>query len=129
MKIVQSILNRMRMRAHSRNVASEQELVLYRHLRCSENKLHDARVLHARMLESQRKAVAGYVRITQAGDDLDQQDSARQMEELQKEIASAESDVNRLEIEYQHAQMNVRTYFYLETSPGSSSEGGVMAAQ
>ena len=119
MNIVQSIRNRMR--SSSRAVADEQDLVLYRQLRSAENKLHDTRVLLGRMQEARRKALAEDVPA--------RQDSACQLEELQKEIASVENDVSRLEAEYQHAQMNVRAYFYLGTSVGPRPEAGLMAAQ
>ena len=44
-----------------------------------------------------------------------------------KKIAFLKSDIHRLETEYQQVQMNVRTYFYLETYPGRLPEGGVTA--
>lgn len=129
MKIVQCIRNRMRMRVNNRSVLDEQDLVLYRQLRDTENKLHEARGLLARMQESRRNAIAECARTTRSGDGLDQQDGARQLEEFKKKIAFVESDVNRLESEYQHAQMNVRTYFYLETSPSHLSEAEVVSGQ
>ena len=130
-----------------------QDLVLYRQLRRTESKLFEARESLGRTLALQKQAVAEHARIAQACDEpgqplsagnkgptLDsgseqqpavflQQDMSPQLEELQKKIAFLKSDIHRLETEYQQVQMNVRTYFYLETCPGRLPEGGVTAGQ
>lgn len=152
MNIVQLIRDRIGAR-ECKAASGGQDLVLYRQLRRTESKLFEARESLGRMLALQKQAVVEHARIAQACDEPEQplsagckdaaldsgselrsavsrqKDMSRQLDELQKEIAFQKSDINRLETEYQQAQMNVRTYFYLETCPGRLPEGGVTAGQ
>jgi DNA repair exonuclease SbcCD ATPase subunit len=152
MNIVQFIRERIQAR-EGKGASGVQDLVLYRQLRRTESKLFEARENLGRALALQKQAVAEHARIAQACDEpgqplsagnksptLDsgpeqrlavslQQDMSPQLEELQKKIAFLKSDINRLETEYQQVQMNVRTYFYLETCPGRLPEAGVTAGQ
>jgi len=153
MNILQFIRERMQARA-GKGTSGVQDLVLYRQLRRTESKLFEARESLGRTLALQKQAVAEHARIAQGCDEPGQplsagnkggpmlesgpeqpsavslqQDMSPQMEELQKKIAFLKSDINRLETEYQQVQMNVRTYFYLETCPGRLPEGGVTAGQ
>ena len=127
MNIVQCIRNRMCM--NKRAVHDEQDLILYRQLRCAENKLYDARALLAGLLESKRTMQAAHVSTRHNDDASAQQERDCRLEELQKKIASMESDISRLEADYQQAHMNARTYFYLETSPGPHVQGEAAAGQ
>lgn len=146
MNIVQFIRERIQTR-EGKGASGLQDLVLYRQLRRTESKLFEARESLGRTLALQKQAVAEHARIAQACDEPGQQlsagnkgptldsglaqqsavsleqDMSPQLEELQKMIAFLKSDINRLEAEYQQVQMNVRTYFYLETCPGRLPEG------
>jgi uncharacterized small protein (DUF1192 family) len=128
MNIVQCIRDRIQARA-CKGASGGQDLVLYRQLRRTESKLFEARESLGRMMALQKQALAEHARIKQACDDPRQQNMGLQPDELQKKIACMSSDINRLEAEYKQVQMNVRTYFYLETYPGHLPEGGVTAGQ
>jgi hypothetical protein len=154
MKIVQFIRDKMCTREYNRSASDAQDLVFYRQLRRAENKLHEAREGLNGMMELQESAVAEHVCLTQGCDGPEQQlaaagDNARsvdsmqepqqgesqrkdldhQLDELQKNVVFLKNDIPRLEAEYQQAQMNVRTHFYLEICPGSLMDGDVTAGQ
>lgn len=153
MNIVRFIRERIGAR-DNKGASGVQDMVLYRQLRRTESKLFEARESLDRMLAAREKIADEHARITQICDDSEQpplsagykdaavdsgteqqsavsrqQDMGSQLEELQKKIAFLKSDIHRLETEYQQVQMNVRTYFYLETSSGRVPEGGVTAGQ
>jgi hypothetical protein len=105
------------------------------------------------ILELHKKAEAEHMRIMQLRDDLEQrvaaedkdrpektthelqsvisrqQDSACQLEELQKKSVFLKREMSRLETECQSVQMNVRTYFYSEPYQGSLPEAEAAAGQ
>jgi hypothetical protein len=152
MNILQFIRDKIQAR-EDKDVSGVQDLVLYRELRRTESKLFEARESLGRTLALQKQAVAEHARLAQVCDEPGQpfsavnkgptpdcgseqhsavppqQDMSPRMEELQKKIALLKSDIHRLETEYQQVQMNVRTYFYLETCSGRLPEGGVTAGQ
>jgi len=116
MKAVQYIRSRIRTLARQKDTSAEQDLVLYRQLRQAENKIYASRDLLDSIVESHRKAVAA-------------KESAQQVQELQNKIHSLEKDIGRLETEYQCAQMNVRTYFYLQPCSDRLPEAEAAAGQ
>jgi chromosome segregation ATPase len=153
MKVVQFLRNRIQTRACNRDVRDGQDLILYRQLRCSENKVYEARDCLDSILELHKKAEAEHMRIMQFRDELEQrvaaedkdrpdksthelqsaisrqQDSACQLEELQKKIVFLKREMSRLETECQSVQMNVRTYFYSEPCQGSLPEAAAAVGQ
>jgi chromosome segregation ATPase len=136
MKAVEFIRSRIRSLAGNKDICAEQDLVLYRQLRQAEDRIYAASDSLSSILKSQAEAVAENARIAQRRVALEQQaaenrdlpadmlrelhsvidrqkDSERQLEELQDRIVFMKDDIGRLETDYQRAQMNVRTYFYL----------------
>jgi len=127
--------------------------VLYRQLRCSENKVYEARDCLESILELYKKAEAEHMCAQQRCDDLEQrivaedrdrsdksthelqsaisrqQDSACHLEELQKKIVFLKRELSCLEAECQSVQMNVRTYFYSKPCQGSLPEAEAAAGQ
>ncbi len=98
MNAVRFIKNKICAFRHTRSTDTAADLALYRQLRRTENRLHEARECLGRKLAAQQ--------------DMTSPD----IEHLRREVA-------RLETEYQSAQMNVRAYFYLQSCPGSLMEG------
>jgi len=153
MNVVQFLRNRIQTRSCNRDVRDGQDLILYRQLRSSENKVYEARDCLDSILELHKKAEVEHMRIMQFRDDLEQrvvaedterqdksthelqsaisrqQDSACQLEELQKKIVFLKREISRLEIECQSVQMNVRTYFYSQPCQGSLPEAAAAAGQ
>jgi chromosome segregation ATPase len=152
MKAVEFIRGRIRSLAGNKAICAEQDLVLYRQLRQAEDKIHAAKDSLSSILDVQAEAVAENERITQRREALEQQaaenrdlptdmmrelhsvidrqnDSARQLEELQSRIVFLKEDIGRLETEYQRAQTNVRTYFYLHPCSDGLPETQAAAGQ
>lgn len=97
-----------------------QDLFLYRQLRLSENRLHETRECLNSTLEVYNRAASACDHSERSAGD----GSRHCLDDLRREIARLEDDAARCEVEYQLAQKNVRTYFYLETSPGRTQERG-----
>ena len=152
MKAVEFIRSRIQSLAGTKDICAEQDLVLYRQLRQAEDKIHAAGDSLSSILDLHAEAVAENASLMQRKRDLEQQaaenrdlpadmmrelnsvidrqkDSARQLEELQGRINSLKEDIERLETEYQCAQMNVRTYFYLHPCPDGLPEPQAAAGQ
>jgi len=128
MNLADFIKNRLCMRARAKNDPEAQDLFLYRQLRRSENRLHEIREC-LNMKLAAYKAAEATCEYTGQGQGCDASelgpgtdDSRPCLDALRLEIARLESEAARCEAEYQLAQMNVRTYFYLETCPGRMQE-------
>ena len=153
MKAVDFIRSRIQSLAGTnKDICAEQDMVLYRQLRQAEDKIHTASDVLSGLLESHEEAVAENASLMQRKRDLEQQaaenrdlpadmmrelnsvidrqkDSARQLEEMQGRINFLKEDIERLETEYQCAQMNVRTYFYLNPCSDGLPEAKAAAGQ
>jgi chromosome segregation ATPase len=152
MKAVEFIRSRIRSLAGNKDICAEQDMVLYRQLRQAEDKIHAASDALSSILESHAEAVAENASLTQRRSALEQQaadnrdlpadmmrelnsvidrqkHSARQLEDLQGSITSLKEDIKRLETDYQCAQINVRTYFYLHPCSDGLPEAQAAAGQ
>ncbi len=116
MNIVNIIKNRIYGRACRNSRNESQDLFLYRELRRAENNLHVAR-------EGLSSALALHATCTHDGGIA----SACPGDAAGHGIERLKNDVTRCEAEYQHAQMNVRSYFYLLPCSGRLCENDAPA--
>lgn len=132
MNVVRFIINKMNACRPVRSTEETPDLALYRQLRRTENKLHEARECLNRKLASQQKIVHTCASGVQSGEvsqyaRTPAEEQATGLSAPQSDIEHLRHEVARLEAEYQNAQMKVRAYFYLETCPGSLPQNELTA--
>jgi len=103
------------------------DLMLYRQLRRAESKLHETRECLQRKLALQHTIPDECPPCMQDADDANYPRSAGRQEQFQQEIELLQREVAQREADYEHAQMSVRAYFYLEAYPGRLPESELTA--
>ena len=153
MQLIQFLRKKICACASPRGNSDGQGLILYRQLRGAENKLYEAHDCLNSLRDLHKKTVTEHTRLTQLRDELErgdavegkdplvdgmqqlqsvvsqQQNSARQQEELHKKINPQKGDIQRLEAEHQSVQMQVRIYFHFESCQNRLSEAAAAVGQ